>query len=57
MFGSKFIKPTVSSLVVHKRFPSSNYVSTLHFYTKKIIIGNVIGAPETFVDDLRTDCM
>ena len=27
--------PAVSSLVVHKRFWSSNYVSLLHFYTKK----------------------
>ena len=32
---SKFNYPSVSSLVVHKRFWSSNYVSTLHFYTKK----------------------
>ena len=40
----------VSSLVVHKRLWSSNYISNCIFTLRKLL-RNVIGAPETFVDD------
>ena len=42
--------PAVSSLVVHKRFWSSKYVSNCIFTLRKWLT-NVIGAPQTFVDD------
>ena len=43
--GKSYLCTAVSSFVVHKRFWSSNYVSL------RKLLRNVIGAPETFVDD------